>query len=469
MLAEILRTSDVTAGRAIGLTDKAIKNILEAKQTRIVNLGTLVITTKSRGERRIEAWRGISGPDGDWMDKGGSRMTDRDPLGDLDMLPQEMWAKLHQAGLTDINGKPLNGGKLLFNVDPGTLNHEEKIAVFAAAGDAMLRSGRGGHNRSVPAGDMGTNHPEYMDAYAHRIKQSGDPYWQASITGKSLGMGGLAFRPHATGYGVYLAADYQRKALELDGPARLTISGAGNVGGYVGYYASMDPNFVIRGYSDSSGTLYVVNDSPAVGIVVDKDVLAIMDNPNFKHDEKYARFKGNKLAALSDLLAQTQPELELKMHKNPEYIMQVPADIFVPASVGGLIKADTKLSPEIRAVVEGGNGSFGPGGFDSMALRDIAVIPGTIANTGGVATSMDEYRAGITGKTLSFDEAKDLATMAADQRLERMSRMAELLGVSNVDAAEVLGMAGMARQLGHDVSADIAVILDNRGSYDRVA
>lgn len=463
MSAETLQSSEMAAGRAIGLSEKTIETILEAQQTRVVRLGELAIKTEDGSTRTIEAWRGISGPDDGSMDKGGSRMTDRNPLGDLNVLPQDMWAKLHQSGLTDAEGNSLNGGKLLFGVNPNSLTHEEKKRTFAAAAEAMLEKGRAGHDKSVPAGDMGTNHTDYMDAFALRVEDSGDPFWQASITGKSPEQGGLEFRPHATGYGVYLAADYQRQKLGLTVPTRLTISGAGNVGGFAGYYASKDPNFSIRGYGDIYGTLYVEDEDPTAGIIVDETVLAIMDNPNFLHDERYTQYHGNKLAALRDVLERQQPGLGVRLDDDPEYVMRVETDIFIPASVRNLINLRTAPTLNARAITEAGNDTIGEGGYEILSSRGIDVIPGTIANTGGVATSMDEHQAGITGKTLSFERAKELATQSAALRFERMNRTAELLGTDdNNMAAAALGVAGMARQLGHHVSPDVAAILDNR-------
>ena len=458
MSVETLHASELIAGREIGLSEQVIDEIIDAQQTRIFDLGELVIRTDNGDTRLIKAARGISGPDNGSMDKGGSRMTSKGVQDDLDTLPQDMWAKLHQGGFTDIDGKPLNGGKLLFDVDPNSLSHTEKIHTFAAAAEAMLNKGIAGHRKSVPAGDMGTNHSDYMDAFASIVRASGDPHWRGSITGKSVPMGGLEFRPHATGYGVYLSVDHQREQLELD-VARITISGAGNVGGYLGYYASQDEqqHFNIRGYSDLWGTLVVESEE---GMQVTDELLDIMDNPNFSRDLKYAAYEGNKLAAMRDVLARTQPNLKTHIHDDPDHIMEVPTDIFVPASVRNLINQRTAPKLAALAVNEAGNDTITGEGYAILATRGISIIPGTIANAGGVATSMDEQKAGIRGTTLSFKEAKGLATESALSRLARMEAMAKQLGTTDYQlAACALGMAGMAIQLGHSIDARVATVL----------
>lgn len=458
MSVETLHASELIAGREIGLSEQVIGEIIDVQKTRIIPLGDLAIKTDDGSTRLIEAARGISGPDNGSMDKGGSRMTNKGVQGDLDTLPQDMWAKLHQGGFTDIEGKPLNGGKLLFSVDPNSLSHTEKKRTFAAAAEAMIEHGIAGHRRSVPAGDMGTNHSDYMDAFADVIRESKDQHWRGSITGKSESMGGLEFRPHATGYGVYLSADHQRKQLGLD-VAYMTISGAGNVGGYLGYYASQDEQqrFNIRGYSDLWGTLAVEGDE---GIKVTPELLDIMDNPNFSRDLKYAAYEGNKLAAMRDVLARTQPDLKMHIHDDPDHIMEVPTDIFVPASVRNLINQRTAPKLTALAINEAGNDTITGDGYAILATRGISVIPGTIANAGGVATSMDEQKAGIRGTTLSFGEAKDLATESAVSRLARMEAMAKHLGTTDYQlAACALGMAGMAIQLGHSIDSRIANII----------
>lgn len=460
MSVETLHASEMAAGFAIGLSEKVMEDILKAQKTRVVSLGKLKVQKDDGTFVRISAWRGISGPDDGSMDKGGSRMTIHNVLGDLETLPQDMWAKLHQAGLTDVRGMALNGGKLLFEVDPGTLSHSEKIRTFEAAAEAMHIHGRAGHDKSVPAGDMGTNHTDYMDAYAAKVCELTGEFWQGSITGKSLSMGGLEFRPHATGYGVYLAADYQRQKLGLVGPTRLTISGAGNVGGYLGYYASQDPNFSVRGYSDLYGTLYVENDDPAMGIKVDESVLSIMDNANFRHDKRYVKYEGDKLKALRDLLKKQQPELKIRIDKNDKAIMQVPTEIFVPASVRDLVNEETAPTLSALGITEAGNDTISAEGYAILSKRGISVVPGTIANAGGVASSMDEHEVGITGVVLSFDESKDRATRHSQHRLARLDRMAEFLETQdNMLAASALGVAGMAQQLGHAIPQAVKDIL----------
>lgn len=461
MSVETLHAAETAAGNAIGLSNNIINDILKEQRTRIVSLGELAVEMDNGNTLYIPAWRGISGPDDGSMDKGGSRMTAVGVRGDLDALPQDMWAKSHQIGLRDYQGKPINGGKLLFQVNPNELSRGEKTRAFAAAAHGMHLAGRAGYNKSVPAGDMGTNDPTFMDAYAWRLKRLGYKHWEASITGTSPAIGGLEFRPHATGYGVYHAIKHQRQHNQKLG-RRVTFSGAGNVGGYAGFYASNDeddPSY-IRGYSDAKGTLYVDDKETTTGIRVTRELLDIMDNANFAHDPRYQEYKGNKLKAMHDVLAHTQPDLKLEVKDDPNYIMQVPTDIFVPASVRGLIDGQAADDLNAYAVNEAGNDTITSDGYASLAKRKIEVVPGTVSNAGGVTSSMDGQIALIEGKNLNFEQGQQLATESAVARLQRMERMATLLGTRDYNlAACAIGMAGMALQLNHEVDSRIKLIL----------
>lgn len=460
MSVETLSAPEMEAGFALGLSMGAIDTIHEIRRVHVFDLGELAVAREADGRvMKIQAWRGIVGPEG-YMSKGGSRMTNRDPLGDLHALPVDMYDKSHQVGLTDPWGRPVNGAKLLFHVDPTNLTHLEKRRAFAAAATAMYDRGIAGHDKSVPAGDMGTNHTDLMDDFAARICELGDPLGRGSITGKSVEMGGLKFRPHATGYGVYKAVQYMREELGLK-QARITISGAGNVGGYLGYYASQPGEHLsVRGYSDIGGTLQANGD-----IKVSEALMDIMDNSDFAHDPRYAEFNGNKLLAMQAQLAKDQPTLEVQVSKDSNDILGVESDIFVPASVRNLITGNTAPKLRARAIVEAGNDTIDQDGYNYLLGRKtpVAVVPGTIANAGGVGSSMDEHRGNVRGETYDFTTAKDMAEVSAVARLARLNTAAELLGTHDYrHAATALGMASMALQLGHNVAAEFRDLVSPR-------
>jgi len=453
MSVETLHAAEHAAGLAIGLSEAVMRDIAESQRPRIVDLGYVPVQTEHYGLQTFRAVRAIAGPDDIAMDKGGTRLRVCDIDAEAMALGADMYSKL-QHGLTDVDGKPVKGGKTVINADRNILTAVDTMQLFRNLGGAMLDAGIAGYNKSVPAGDMGTNDPRYMKAYAHAIKASGDHYWQASITGKphEEGEGGLEFRPHATGYGVYLAAIELRTMLGLEGPTRITISGAGNVGGYFGLYASQDSEnqFSIRGYSDQGGTLAVMNSDPQVGIKVDNKLMEIMDNPSFS---------GDKLEAIAKLLEKQQPELALRLTRDSRDIMTVPTDIFCPASVRGLI--DTKTAPSLAAigVVEAGNNTTTDAAAEILAERGIRVIPGAAANIGGVDISLREHARNVLAvrqgaENPTFDETKKMLEDSTKERFAAIHSMAEKLGTTDLElACNGLIVVRKAQLIGYDAFA----------------
>ena len=193
-----------------------------------------------------------------------------------------------------------------------------------------------------------------------------------------------------------------------------------------------------------------------------------MDNANFEHDPRYAKYKGNrygKLAAIEEELLTSQPDLKISINEDPKYIMCVPSDIFVPASVRELVDGKTAQwlgEADVKVLIEAGNDSITTKGYDQLAKNNVAVIPGTIANAGGVASSMVEQLANIRGEKLSFDEAKAQAVVSAIGRHKRLDDMAEYMETNDIRrAASALGMASMAWTIGYyDLDAGIRKIIN---------
>lgn len=461
------------AGEALGLEPETRQEIIESQRTTVIDLGEIVIETDDGGTRAMHAWRGHSGPE-DSMKKGGSRLTVTNPLRDAEELPFEMITKNAVGDLTDADGKPVGGGKLIIEADPASLSHHEKIRTFIGAADRMKAAEILGYEKSIPAGDMGTNHPDYMDGYAYRAHElrPDDPYWQATITGKSVANGGLAFRPHATGYGVYQAAEYGRRQRGME-TADVTISGAGNVGGWTGYFMSQTLEddakpYRITGYGDRYSTLQIADQSPgAPGIHINKFIAEeILDNPNFAYDPRFTAFNGDKLLALAAHLQQHQPNVEFVVSNNPGNILKAPSDIFVAASVGGLITEQTVKLIEAPIVVEGGNGPTTQAGYYAGLRTGKLFVVDIESNTGGVEASMvevignvNQVRSGTPMPT--YDEARALATARSFRRHAQVARMGELLGVQGDRrlAANALGMATMALNSGVSLAREFADLI----------
>jgi len=460
------------AGEAIGIDAGVTEQIIEEQCTQVIDLGEIVIKTDDGGTRSMHAWRGHSGPE-DLMKKGGSRFTNRNPLADARELPLEMTVKGAIAMLLDADNKPVAGGKLVIDADPSSLSHGEKVRTFVGAADRMNKAGILDHRASVPAGDIGTNHPDFMDGYALRAREidPGNKFWQATITGKSVDNGGLAFRPHATGFGAYRAAEFARNQVGME-TADVTISGAGNVGGWTGRFMHTrlengERPYRIMGYGDRYSTLSVTNHAPgAPGIHVTEMIAnEILDNPDFGHDPRFAQFKGDKMLALAVALRQQQPDLEISVTNKASDILKVPSDIFVAASIGGLITENTIDYIAAPIIVEGANGPTTEAGYRKGLLAGKLFMVDTEANATGVDVSMDETNGNVayvkSGTPMPDYQTSQLqAQVRSDARYARVEAMREELDTKDRRlAANAVGMTVMALRTGAAIDPRFARIV----------
>jgi glutamate dehydrogenase (NAD(P)+) len=70
---------------------------------------------------------------------------------------------------------------------------------------------------------------------------------------------------------------------------------------------------------------------------------------------------------------------------------EVPADILIPAALGGEITADVAERLKVKLIAEGANGPTTPEADRVIARRGIDLIPDIIANAGGVTVSYYEW------------------------------------------------------------------------------
>lgn len=459
---EMLSPAEHAAGEAIGLDVGTMQAIAASQRPRVISFEIPVVMDDGT-EKKYSGARAVSGhkylnpapsdPGQVEYNKGGTRFF-RKAGGNISAEAEALSVDM-ESKLCLLPGD-IAGGKTVIGV-PEDLSHNETVRLFRSLGGVMLEKGIGGHDKSVPAGDMGTNDTDFMDAYTEAFEESGDPFYQASITGKSVANGGLEFRPHATGYGVYLAAVEQRKALGITGPTRITISGAGNVGGYAGYYACQDEEnqFVIGGYSDRGSTLISLSDE---GIIVTRELMDIMEDPNFP---------GDKLVAMHAAIKRAQPNHELILTENPRDIMTVPTDIFIPASVRHLIDAKAAASMPARAVVEAGNDTITEEAAVILARRGIKVMPGALANIGGVAVSLKERAANIkkvldkNAQAPTFDQTQIELEDYMRKLFADAKTMARRLETTDMELAiNALIVVRKALRLGYKVNPRYSEIVD---------
>lgn len=285
---------------------------------------------------------------------------------------------------TAIADVPFGGGKGGMQLDPRSLGKEE-LAQISLRFMYKLKQ-LVGPNIDIPAPDVGTNSEimalflrQFSDGERERHNQRG------VITGKDVRIGGSEGRTKATGQGVaFTIEDYfAEKKQDLKGKTFI-VQGFGNVGSWASLILqNMGAKLVA--VNDADGSIANMN-----GIDAGELMKYVNENPkNLKRS--VLGFPGAQAISKSDF-------------------WEVPADIAVPAALGGEITAEIAEKLKVKLVAEGANGPTTPDADRVLERRKIDIIPDIICNAGGVTVSYYEW---IQNKRMEAWTEKDV-----DARLE---------------------------------------------------
>jgi len=258
---------------------------------------------------------------------------------------------------------PFGGAKGGIAVDPEELSSSE---VERMTRKFVQRLGEEiGPQRDIPAPDMNTNAQVMawvMDEYS---KIHG--FSPAVVTGKPLDLHGSEGREAATGRGVvYVAEEFMKDCGSTLEGASLAVQGFGNVGWFVAILAHQLGAKIIAA-SDESG-----------GIACPQG----LDIPGL---EEFARLR-RPLA---------QYDADSVSHISNEEVLLKPADILVPAALGGALTGEVARNVQAKAVIEAANAPTDPEADEILKQRGIPVIPDILANAGGVTVSYFEWAQNI--------------------------------------------------------------------------
>ena len=258
---------------------------------------------------------------------------------------------------TAVAGIPFGGAKGGVNCPAGKLETHEVQRIARSFMDKIEKIL--GPTRDIPAPDVNTNAQVmawFMDEYG---KLHG--HTPAICTGKPIALEGSYGREAATGRGIVYMFREAAPHLGMT-PAETTfvIQGFGNVGSWA---ARIMQQLVCRmvGVSDASGAIR--NDDG-----IDANALA-------EHIEG-----GGVLA-----------EYEGSDRVDPDGLLAIPCDVFVPAALGGMIHGGNADRMECRVIVEGANSPTTPAADEILTDKGVYVIPDVMANAGGVVCSYFEW------------------------------------------------------------------------------
>ena len=283
--------------------------------------------------------------------KGGMRYHPEVELDEVRALAELMTWK------TAIVGIPFGGAKGGVNVDPKKLESHELQSVTRSLMDKIEKVL--GPTRDIPAPDVGTDAQVMawmMDEYG---KLHG--HTPACVTGKPIALEGSYGREAATGRGVVQMFREAAPLLDLaPSDTRFVVQGCGNVGSWAAkIMQQLDAKMV--GVSDASGAV-----SSDKGI--DAEALA-----------EHVREGG------------TLPEFEGVEEIDPDALLEVECELFIPAALGGMLHKQNADRLKARMVVEGANSPTTPAADEILRDKDILVVPDVMANAGGVVVSYFEW------------------------------------------------------------------------------
>jgi glutamate dehydrogenase (NAD(P)+) len=310
---------------------------------------------------------------------------------------------------------PFGGGKGGIDVDPKQLSSREMEALVK--GFTRQISHVIGPDLDIPAPDVGTG-PREMAWIADTWSEQST--WQpAVVTGKPLELGGSAFRVESTGWGAAHVAELaaQREGLDVDG-ATVAVQGYGNVGTHAA-----------RELQRRGATVVAVSASD--GGRFDPDGLDL-----------------DRLDQIRDHGGGVT-ELEQGDEVTNDELLALDVDVLVPAALGAAIHEGNVDGVRARIVVEGANLAVTYAANATLADRGVVVVPGLLANAGGVAVSWMEWvqnRQGLdwdaetvrSRLATRLERAWDAVTAAADEDDVDLVTAAYRLAVSRVVAARLL-------------------------------
>lgn len=258
-------------------------------------------------------------------------------------------------------GLPLGGGKGGVAVNPNELTDKELEEISRKYVQGLHEFI--GPDKDVPAPDVNTN-AAIIDWMVDEYQNITGDTTKASFTGKSIKNGGSLGRDAATGRGGVIALS---ELLKYDGLSdksmTFAVQGYGNVGSFFAVIAEKYPNWKLVAVSDSSSTVY------------SESGLNAKDLAKFKESD--GRFSDYK-------------KLGTRLLSSDE-IISLDVDILVLAALGDAVTKDNMTEVKAQYIIEMANGPVDKAAIDFFTKKKVNVLPGIIANAGGVIVSYLEW------------------------------------------------------------------------------
>lgn len=276
---------------------------------------------------------------------------------------------------------PYGGGKGGITCNPKKMSDSELERMsrrYFAEISAII-----GPEKDIPAPDIGTDAKImawFMDTYSMQKGYS----IPSVVTGKPLSIGGSLGREDATARGGQFVLEQATKDTGLDlNNATVTIEGFGNAGYNFAKLVSY-PEQDLRGKRDYKCKVIAVSDSQ--GAILNEDGLDI--NSIKEHKRKTG-------SVIEYKKAKTFKYPEGDGEKRILDLMKIECDIFVPAAKENTMTKENINNLTTKVTVELANGPCTPKADDVLYKKGILILPGILANAGGVTVSYFEWVQGL--------------------------------------------------------------------------
>jgi len=238
----------------------------------------------------------------------------------------------------------------------------------------------------------------------------------AVVVGKPLGLGGTLGRESAIGRGVAAVTEARLGDLGREGPARVVIQGAGEVG------AQVAREMVRRGHS-------VVGIGDLHGALYREDGLDLEAALAYRNDPRHRTVAGFREAE----------------NLTPAELLALECDVLIPAATANQITRHNAAGIRARLLVEAANGPTTAAGERVLLEKGIPIVPDILGNAGAVLIAYFEWvqnRGGFQWPESLVHKRLDRMVLDAYRRARKV---AEERRVGLRLAACVLGVERVAR------------------------
>lgn len=397
-------------GKLMRINDNIIERLKFPRKTLIVSLPIKM----DNGETKCFTGYRVQHDSARGPSKGGIRYNPEVDLGEVAALAMLMTWKCSLMNL------PFGGAKGGICCNPSEMSQNELEKLTRRYTTEILSMI--GPEKDIPAPDVCTNERTMgwiMDTYSNYFGYA----VPGVVTGKPVELGGSLGRKEATGAGVaYTTANCIKNICNNSKNSyEIVIQGFGNVGSNAAKYL-YEMGHKIVAVSDVYGGIFNKN-----GI-------------NIRELTEYTRVTG-RVQGFKDTQAITNEEL-----------LTLKCDFLIPCALGNVITGKNANNVKAQIIVEGANGPVTTDADNILLDKGLKIIPGILANAGGVTVSYFEWVQDIQRlfweenevmknlerlMTKSFDEVHYLAqekktdyrTAAMMIAVERVAKAKELRGL----------------------------------------